>query len=108
LKPQPWKYSDATELIREMGKSKNLSLSFTDHCKQRLRERDLTISDVWYVLKNGFVFNEPETATQNGFYKYQIESRTPNSNNRTVRLVIIPDYQDKCWIKLVTIMWADE
>ena len=107
VKPQPWTSADATIAIREMGRSPKLDLSYTGHCKERLAERDLLIGDVRYVLRHGFVYDEPDAATQPGLYRYQIETRTPNSNNRSVRLVVIPD-PAKCWIKVVTIMWADE
>jgi hypothetical protein len=72
-----------------------------------LAERDLIIGDVMYVLRNGFVFEDPEPATQPDLFKYKIETRTPNSNNRSVRLVVIPDPQ-RCWVKVVTVMWVDE
>lgn len=69
--------------------------------------RDLIVGDVLYILKNGFVYEDPEPATQPKLFKYKIETRTPNSNNRSVRIVIIPDC-NTCWIKIVTVMWADE
>lgn len=106
-KPQPWKSADATDAIRQMGASPTLDLSYTGHVKDRLAERDLLIGDVRYVLKHGFVFDDPQPATQAGLFRYQMETRTPNSNNRTVRIVVIPDPQ-RCWIKVVTVMWADE
>lgn len=107
LKPQPWKSADATDSIRAMGASSNLDLSYTGHVKERLVERDLLIGDIRYVLKHGFVFDDPESATQPGLFRYRMETRTPNSNNRIVRVVVIPDPQ-RCWIKVVTVMWADE
>ena len=107
VKPQPWNQANATDAIREMGRSTSLDLSYTGHFRERLAERDLLIADARYVLKNGFVFDEPEPSTQSGLFKYRIETRTPNSNNRNVRLVVIPDPQH-CWIKIITVMWADE
>jgi hypothetical protein len=106
-KPQPWQTADATHAIRDLGSKKNLSLSYTIHSKDRLLERDLLIGDVLYVLKNGFVHNDAEESTKPGFYKYQIETRTPNSGNRFVRLVVIPCVAPP-QIKIVTVMWVDE
>lgn len=65
------------------------------------------MSDVLYLLKKGFVYDDPEPATQPGLYKYKMETRTPNSNNRVVRLIVIPDAAT-CWVKPVSVMWVDE
>ena len=70
-------------------------------------ERDLKMGDLLYVLKNGFVYAPPETATQPGLWKYYIETGSPNSGNRVVRAVVIPDVS-RNWAKVVTVMWADE
>lgn len=72
-----------------------------------MAERDLIVGDVLYVLKNGFVRMEPEPATREGFMRYAMETRTPNSNSREVRVVAIPD-RAQCWIKIVSVMWVDE
>ncbi len=106
-KLQPWTSADATSSIRQMGQSSNLTLSYSIHFKERLSERDLLLGDVLHVLKHGFVYDEPKAATQPGLFRYRIETRTPNSGNRNVRLVVIPD-PTRCWIKVVTVMWADE
>ncbi len=106
IKPQPWSPADATRYIRELGKQPK-NLSYSDHFTSRLLERDLLIGDVLYVLRNGFVYEEAVPATQANLYKYKIETRTPNSHNRQVRVVVIPDY-GRCWIKVVTVMWVDE
>ncbi|WP_374679328.1 DUF4258 domain-containing protein [Bosea sp. 47.2.35] len=107
MRKQPWKPADATEEIRALGGCGKLTLSWTDHIRARLVERDLVMGDVRYILRHGFVYDPPEEATQPGLYKYRIETRTPNSNNRVVRLVVIPD-PSTSWAKLVTLMWADE
>jgi Domain of unknown function (DUF4258) len=107
IKPQPWSPADATHAIRGLGADSRLSLSYTSHFKERLIERGLFIGDVLFVLKNGFVFEQASPANQINFYKYKIETLTPNSNNRIVRVVAIPD-PTRCWMKLVTVMWVDE
>ena len=70
-------------------------------------ERDLIVGDILYILKWGFVYDDPAPATQPELFRYRVESRTPNSNNRVVRAVVIPD-PDRCWIKIATVMWADQ
>ena len=101
----PLKPADATTYIR--GKcGPDLTLHWTAHVRERLEERGLLIGDVIHVLKNGFVHEAPEAATQPNVWKYRIECITPNSGSRTVRLVVIPfDGQE---VKIVTVMWVDE
>ena len=105
--PQPWSTSQATETIRRLAQGEKLDLSYSKHARERMEQRDLLISDILYVLKRGFVHRTAEKSTQPGLYKYRIESRTPNSNNRGVAVVVIPD-EVKCWIKVVTVMWDDD
>ena len=104
---QPWTPGDATRKIREISKSRELNLSYRKHAKKRLAERGVFISDVLFVLKNGFVYEGSEPSTVKGLFKYQIESQSPNSGSRILRLVVVPDAKSKA-IKIVTIMWRDE
>lgn len=71
-----------------------------------MAERELYTGDVKFVLQQGFVYDEPEASTRAGFFKYKVESRSPNSGSRTVRIVAIPDAA-RCHIKIVTVMWVD-
>ena len=103
----PLKPAEATERVRELGHNPRLTITYSEHFKQRLHERDLIIGDALFLLKRGFIFSAPELASQPGLFKYAMETRTPNSGNRTVRAIIIPDFKS-VWVKFVTIMWADE
>lgn len=69
--------------------------------------RDITVLDVLYVLKNGFVYDTPESSTRPFLYKYAMVSPTPNSNRRELKVIVIPS-EVKCEAKIVTVMWADE
>jgi Domain of unknown function (DUF4258) len=105
-RPQPWSPADATTEINAIANSPNLRLTHSRHALDQMTERDLIASDVMFVLKKGFVLEEPEPSTQAGFFKYCPQSRSPNSASRTVRVVAIPD-AGLCWIKVVTVMWVD-
>ncbi|NTA84902.1 DUF4258 domain-containing protein [Agrobacterium tumefaciens] len=70
-------------------------------------ERGLIISDVLYVLKNGFVYQTATPSTREGYYKYAIECRCPNGGNRSVRVVVIPE-KEGCFLKIATVMWVDD
>ena len=103
---EPWTPAQATDRIRHIARGK-FDLSYKDHARDQLEERELISGDVVYLLQNGFVYAEPEEATRKPYWKYTMQCKTPNSKNREVRAVVIPDWKRK-GIKLVTVMWADE
>lgn len=72
-----------------------------------MAERNIVISDVLFVLKWGFVLAEPEPSTRQGLYRYAIDSKTPNSDSRDMRLILVPD-PERTLIKIITVMWVDE
>lgn len=104
--PQPWSPAQATEQIWKIAKG-NLDLIMTKHASDQLAARRLITGDVMYVLKNGYVYENPEPSTREGLYKYRVESSTPNSNSRTLRLVVVP-CATEMGLKIVTVMWRDE
>lgn len=107
MKKQPWSSGDATDEIRRIARSDRLRVTYSQHSKDQMAVRDLIVGDVLYVLKNGFVHRQAQTSTQPGLYKYRIESRTPNSNNRGVAVIVIPD-PGTVWMKIITVMWDDD
>ncbi len=107
IKSQPWKPADATDEIRRLARSDALKLTYRAHACEQLDERGLLMGDVIYALKNGFVYAEAQSTTRTKHYKYLMESQTPNSGNRGIRVVVIPD-PSLCWIKVLTVMWVDE
>lgn len=104
--PGLWSAGDATRNINGYAKDDALALSWTEHVREQMADRDLTMGDVRHVLKWGFVLDPPRAATRPGFFKYLIESTTPNSDGRRVGVVVIPDAAAR--MKLVTVMWRDE
>ena len=105
-KSQPWKPSDATTVIRRIAAMDDFTLDLTGHARTQMRDRDLITGDVLHVLKFGYVYLDPEQATQRGCFRYQMESSAPSSS-RAVRIVVIP-WEDPPEIKVVTVMWRDE
>lgn len=97
----------ATEEIRALAQNEHLSLYFTSHYTQRLEERQLINSDTLHLLSTGFVYEEGEPSSRNGFWKYKVRVKTPNSSNRLVEAVVIPGFKDKS-LKIITIYWFDE
>lgn len=108
VKDEPWSPADATDYIREIAKNPAFSIAYKLHAKERMAERSIISSDVLHVLKRGFVYDEPVAAEKSaGYFKYVIESKTPSSEGRRVRLVVIPNAATMK-IKMVTVMWVDE
>ena len=104
---QPWKPADATLIINEIASARMCTFSYTVHARERMAERGLILSDLLFALRSGFVYSVPEESTIKGYYKYKVESQTPNSGSRSLRLVVVPD-RKSCQIKVITIMWRDE
>lgn len=104
--PGQWSTAKATKEINACANSATLDLTFVNHVKDRLRERGLIMSDLLYVLRRGFVLEDPMPATRAGYFKYLIEATTPNSEGRTVGVIVIPD--GARMLKVITIMWRDE
>jgi hypothetical protein len=102
---QPWDPAMATEIIRRIASGRH-TFVLTGHASDQMQERDLTSGDILYVLKRGFVYEEAVPSTREDYYKYKIECTTPNSNNREVRVVVIPCARDT-HLKIVTVMWCD-
>lgn len=105
--PEPWTPTRATERIRAMAQSPTFSVTLTKHAQDQMAIRDLTMSDVNYVLRHGFVKKEAEPASRLPLQKYQVEYTSPNSNGRDVRVVVIPSLTPDL-LKIVTVMWVDD
>lgn len=103
----PWPPRKATETIRKRAADDAFHIRWTMHAGEQIKERGLIMGDVLHVLKHGFVYEEGEQSTRKGLFKYKMESTTPNSNNRRVRVVVIPSPR-ACEAKIVSVMWVDE
>jgi hypothetical protein len=103
---QPWTPAQATERIRAIAQGK-YDLWLTGHAKDQMDERELSIGDINYLMKNGFVFDPAVPATRPDLFRYQMESKTPNSGARDVKAIIIADWSRKA-LKIPTVMWKDE
>jgi Domain of unknown function (DUF4258) len=108
-KKPPLRPAQATQLIRKLAHDTQLVLRWTMHARERMQERALLMGDMMHVLKRGMVFDAAEPTTKSSIYKYRVESTTPNSGGRTVRVVVIPDdTENPPSLKIVTVMWVDE
>lgn len=101
---QPWPPGRATDRIREIARDDGCSITFTMHASKRIEERGLIMSDVLWVLREGFVQDPAEESTVKGLCKYAVRGRPPNSQGRVIRVIAIPSAMDN-GIKIVTVMW---
>ncbi len=105
--PEPWSPAEARWRISAYARDEWCDIFLTRHAEERLEERGLTVGDVLHVLRNGHVYDEAEPATQAGLHRYRVESETPNSGGRRVRVVVVPA-PGRPALKIVTVMWIDE
>ncbi|MBL6782784.1 MAG: DUF4258 domain-containing protein [Alphaproteobacteria bacterium] len=110
IKTQNWQSglstAAATDGIRALVRDDEAVAHIRVHFKEQLNQRGLLISDALHVLKYGFVYDKPEQSTQPGFWKYKMQSTSPNSGKRKLEIVVIPDF-NQCGYKLITIYWVD-
>lgn len=106
LTRQPWIPAQATDHIRKIACDEQCSITFTRHASERMKERGLIMSDVLWVLRTGFVQAPAEESTVNGFFKFKVEGRTPNSQGRATEVVVVTD-MDSDQIKTITVMWKN-
>ena len=106
IPPQPWPPGQATERVRHLA-TQEFDFYLTKHARDQLRQRQLFSGDVLHVLKRGHIYDEAQKSTRPGFYKYKMESSTPSSNSRTLRVIVIPSAAEMI-LKIVTVMWRDE
>lgn len=104
---EPWSPAHATDTIRFISRHPALSLAYKVHATRRLAERGIVVSDLLYLLKNGFVTEEATSATQPGYFRYVVTCVTPNSVGREIAAVVIPN-ANTLSIKVVTVYWVDE
>jgi hypothetical protein len=104
--PGKWTLGQATDQIRACAAKEDFTPHWKAHALDRLLERDLIVADALHVLKHGFVLDEPVPSDVEGYFKYAVEAKTPNSDGRVVRLIVVPD--GACELKVITIMWKDE
>ena len=108
---QPWPPAVATKQINALAGRDECFMAWTGHARERLKERNLLAGDIFYILRRGSVYTQPEKSTRDDLFKYAIEATSPNSEGRAIRVVVIPDpdaYRGAGCLKIITVMWLDE
>lgn len=96
----------ATRTINRIAKVDDFEPFFTEHALEKMDLRTIGMVDLMYLLREGMVYGDAKESTQRGFWKYQIQGRTPNSGQRQIAAIVIPD-PNNTFIKVITVMWLD-
>lgn len=80
------KYSnkDALKLIR--GNLSNGDTNPTNHFKDRLKERKVTMQDVLHIFKTGKIIDPPDLDIKTGEWKYKVEGAT--LDEKTIAVIV--------------------
>lgn len=105
--PEPWPPAEATDRIRRMVAEEYFDISFKLHAEEQMEIRGITMPDIFFAMKHGFVYDNPEPAQQPGLYRYTLQGGVLSSVDRDIKVVLIPSMH-KASAKIVTVMWADE
>jgi hypothetical protein len=105
--PEPWCAAEATDRLRKIAVDEHFRVTFKIHAFEQMEVREITVPDVLWAMRIGFVYDAPIPATQPGLYRYTLRGPTPNSNGRDIRVVVIPSMH-VANAKIITVMWADE
>ena len=109
MKPPVGKLSPAKATLRinTWAQTGLLRLNFSQHAKERQFLREFVISDIVYLLKYGFVLDEPSMSEKSyGYYKYVIQGKVLSNLDRVAQGVVIPLAPAR--LLVVTVMWKDK
>jgi hypothetical protein len=107
-----------TGVVNMMASNINLDYCCTTHCIERQRERNITVSDIRYVLRCGrvdqFIEKVNSSMKNRKFYKYRItgDYLGDERSTREISLIILVevDKMENPAIKvqkIITAMWKD-
>lgn len=106
-----------TGVINAMSRSGELDFCYTEHCKERMAERNITISDIRFVLKNGIIEEHQGKAvhkTNDKIHRYKITGPYygDEKGDRNISLIIlvqIDRFKEPAIKvqKIITTMWRD-
>lgn len=86
--PRPLEPDLATTRINGIAR-RGYTFCWDDEVKQKLKDKDLVIGDLHYILRHGKVYEQGRSCTTVLFFKYIVETRTPNWINKSLRIVVI-------------------
>ncbi len=106
-----------TGVINAMSRSGNLDFCYTEHCRERMIERNITVSDIRFVLKNGIIEEyqgQAKHSSTDKIHRYKITGPYYGDEHscRNISLIIlvqIDRFQEPAIKvqKIITTMWRD-
>ena len=104
-----------TGAINMMARDDDFDFCYTKHCLERTKERNITVSDILFILKTGLIQEyqgQAEHPSNNKIHHYKITGQALNGN-RDISLVILVEINrfKNPAIKvqeIITTMWSDK
>ncbi len=106
-----------TGVLNTMARSGALDLCYTNHCTERMKERNITVSDIRFVLKCGIIesyLGPAEFEGSNKIHKYKItgDYLGDDTGDREISLIILVEidrFKNPAIKvqKIITAMWRD-
>ena len=93
----------AIELIRHLSE-KSSNVRYTEHARERMEERDITIFDIQNVLKKGDIVGTPAKCTKNKNSWVCKIVRHARGNRDIGVITVIVNMEH---LKIVTVEWED-
>ena len=89
----------ATELINKITSYADSTIELTNHCRERLLEKNFVFQDLLLVLSNGNVKSPAEYDKKHQNYKYKVEGSTIDVDKAIAILNIL----DSRTLRVITI-----
>ena len=106
-----------TGTINTMARNGMFDLCYTGHCVERMKERNITVSDIVFVLKNGIIEayqGQAEHESSKKIHKYKITGPYlgDDAGDRNISLIILVEvdrFKNPAIKvqKIITTMWRD-
>lgn len=90
--------TDALKLLRKCLQGG--IVEYHPHFERRCRERGVDPQDAQYVLRNGFIYDEPELDIRFQEWRYKVEGKPPDSD----KLKVVIAFLERDEVLVITIM----
>lgn len=91
---------EATDRIRSAARSPH-RLTWVDQVTSKMGSLGLWMGDLLHVLRVGCVLQPGQPSTHPGLFKYVVEGKSPNSRDKTLKIVAMLSTGN--WVKICDI-----
>jgi hypothetical protein len=94
--------SEAEKLIRRLA-ADSINVAMTNHANERMRQRDISITEVFRTLRQGGLYSDPVRAKRKGEWKCKVV--WPADHGRDIGVVTVIVERKK--LIILTVEWED-